>query len=91
VSAVAKGDPRGTQVFRRLTAEVVDDEPVCWLRLKGCTYWSTTADHVIPVRDRPDLALVRANLRGACLACNRRRRARPVGALITSEALSFFE
>lgn len=88
---MVKGDPRGTQAWRVLTADVVDDEPVCWLRLQGCTYWSTTADHVIPYVVRPDLALARWNLRGACLPCNRRRRDRPVGTVLTSEALTFFD
>ncbi len=88
---MAKGDPRGTQEFRRLTRDVVADEPVCWLRLPGCTYWSTTADHVIPVIECRALALVRSNLRGACLPCNRRRRDRAVGTILTSEALSFFD
>lgn len=88
---MAKGDPRGTMEWRRLRDQVVAEEPVCWLRLDGCTYWSTTGDHIVPVVERPELALVRSNVRGACLPCNRRRRNRPVGTLITSDALSFFE
>lgn len=82
------GDPRRTRAWRRLRDRVVREEPVCTLQLPGiCTYWSQTADHIVPVRDRPDLAMARGNLRGACEACNWRRGATP---LASSEALDFF-
>lgn len=74
------GDPRGTRAWRALAARVVREEPVCWLRYPRCTRWSDTADHVIPVADRPDLALVRSNVRGACASCNSSRGRRPVEA-----------
>lgn len=67
------GDPRGTQEWFRVRDQTVAEEPVCWLQLEGCTGASQTADHVLTVRDRPDLALVRSNLRGVCHSCNRRR------------------
>jgi 5-methylcytosine-specific restriction endonuclease McrA len=59
--------------WRKLRDRVVREEPNCWLRLDGCTVVSTTADHVIPRSHRPDLCMVRLNLRGACENCNLRR------------------
>lgn len=74
-------DWRSTRAWRKLRDQVVREEPVCWLRLIGCTYRSTTADHVLPVSQRPDLVMVRANLRGACGPCNTRRQDRAVETL----------
>lgn len=87
-------DPRNTRAWRKLAAQVAREEPVCWLRLDGCTTKSTTADHVIPVTKRPDLAMVRRNLRGACHSCNNRRSDKPVAALTPATkapALRFFD
>jgi 5-methylcytosine-specific restriction endonuclease McrA len=75
-------DPRGTQAWRRLAKLVAREEPVCWLGFEGCTRVSTTGDHVIPVVDRPDLALHRANVHGACESCNYKRGNLPVTNLI---------
>lgn len=63
-------DPRSTRAWRALRDRVVREEPTCTLRLPGCTHATTTADHIVPVIDRPDLAMVRTNLRGSCTACN---------------------
>lgn len=76
-------DHRQTRAWRRLVAQVVDEEPVCWLRLPGCTYWSETGDHVIcvdalPLRGQDPLVLDRNNVRGACHHCNRQRSTTPV-------------
>jgi len=76
-------DHRSTRAWRRLKAQVVDEEPVCWLRLPGCTYWSETGDHVIcvealPLRGADPLVMARSNVRGACLHCNRQRNKTPV-------------
>jgi 5-methylcytosine-specific restriction endonuclease McrA len=71
VMAKAKGDPIGTRAWRKLRDQVVAEEPECTLRLdEGCTLWSQTADHIINRSDRPDLAMDRTNLRGACFHCN---------------------
>jgi len=71
-----------TRAWRRLRDQVVREEPLCWLRLPGsCTEYSETADHVITVHERPDLAMDRTNLRGICHPCNRSRNAKPVEAL----------
>lgn len=66
-------DPRKSQAWRRLSVKVAGEEPVCWLRLPGCTYWSTEGDHVLPVDTHPELCLVRSNVRGACRHCNAKR------------------
>ena len=93
--AATRGDPRNTREWKRLTAQVRREEPVCWLRLPGCTIRTTTADHILTVKARPDLALVRANLRGACLHCNSTRNDKPiesltVGADPVANALDWF-
>lgn len=81
-AGATKGDPRQTRAWRKLRDQVVREEPTCWLQLPGiCTAASTTADHVQPVKARPDLALVRSNLRGACEPCNRARGNTPVESL----------
>lgn len=82
-----------TRAWRKLRDQVVAEEPLCWLRLPGCTTLSQTADHVLTVKARPDLAMVRANLRGACQSCNGKRNDKPVGQLVapqSAKALDFF-
>jgi 5-methylcytosine-specific restriction endonuclease McrA len=71
-------DARNTWAWRRLRDQVVKEEPYCWLRLPCCTGLSTTADHVLTVKERPDLILERTNLRGACRACNNSRKDRTI-------------
>jgi 5-methylcytosine-specific restriction endonuclease McrA len=89
-------DPRSTHAWRVLSKRVCRDEPICWLAFEGCTRVSTTGDHVIPVTVRPDLALVRANVHGACSSCNYKRGNLPLEALRLGEsakpdALSVFD
>ncbi|MGH4002207.1 MAG: HNH endonuclease, partial [Pseudonocardiaceae bacterium] len=74
-------DPRSTQAWRKLAKQVAREEPTCWLRLEGCTIRSTTGDHVIPVTVRPDLALTRTNVHGACSTCNYKRGNLPIESL----------
>lgn len=76
-------DKRGTYAWQCLVKRVIQEEPICWLRLAGCTYYSTTADHIISVKERPDLSLMRANVRGACAHCNYSRQDKPVNTLST--------
>lgn len=86
-------DPRQSRAWRKLRDRVVTEEPLCWLRFPGiCTGNSTTADHVLTYHDRPDLAMDRTNLRGACNPCNRARGHTPADLLHTSPptALGFF-
>lgn len=63
-------DPRVTHAYKVLARTVVREEPLCKLRLPGCTRWTTTADHVLPVKTHPELAMLRSNLQGACKHCN---------------------
>lgn len=93
VNGQVVSDPRSTRQWRQLRDRVISEEPLCWLALDGCTRVSTTGDHVIPVTERADLALVRSNVRGACRSCNDRRGNLPVSALHlepTPAALSVF-
>ena len=83
-------DPRGTRAWRKLSTQVIAEDPLCWLRLPGCTTLSTTTDHVIPFIKRPDLAMERANLRGACRHCNSSRQAKPVMVKPRPIALDWF-
>jgi 5-methylcytosine-specific restriction endonuclease McrA len=64
--------------WRKVRDQVIREEPLCRLRLDCCTIRSTTADHIVPVRARPDLKYDRRNLRGSCQPCNMRRGARPL-------------
>lgn len=88
------GDIRQTRAWRKLRDRVVAEEPLCWLRFPGiCTRLSTTADHVIPYKQRPDLAMSRDNHRGACGPCNSARSSTPIEALNLERpaALSIFD
>ena len=67
--------------WKTLARQVVRDEPLCWLRLPGCTIRSTSADHIVPLTVAPQLALVRSNCRGACRSCNTKRHSLPVSQL----------
>lgn len=73
--------------WRVLRDRVVREEPLCQLQLSCCTGRSTTADHIIPVRNRPDLKHVRANLRGSCQPCNMRRGSRPLSEVRAADKL----
>lgn len=94
INGVMRIDPRHTRAWRRLRDQVVREEPTCRLRFPGiCTTVSKTADHIIPVAERPELALVRSNCRGTCVPCNKARSSVPDEALILggeSPALSIF-
>lgn len=81
----ASGGQLTSRRWRRLRDQVVAEEPVCRLQLGCCTLRSTTADHIIPVKFRPDLKFVRQNLRGSCGPCNRRRGSRPLAEVRAAE------
>ena len=83
-----------SRAWRRLRAQVLRQEPQCWLHLPGCTITATTVDHVIPRSHRPDLTFTRSNLRGACAACNYSRGNKPITTIRRTTtpptALAFF-
>lgn len=60
-----------TSAWKRLSAEVRDGATRCHWCLKPTR--RLVADHVIPLEQRPDLALERSNLVPACFPCNTRR------------------
>lgn len=96
INGVEQIDPRHTRAWRNLRDRVVSEEPTCRLRFPDiCTTVSTTADHIEPVEQRPELALERTNLRGACRPCNRARGTTPNAALrlgdTPTDALTIFK
>jgi 5-methylcytosine-specific restriction endonuclease McrA len=60
-----------TSAWKRLSAEVRAGATRCTWCLKPTR--RLVADHVIPLEQRPDLALDRSNLVPSCLPCNTRR------------------
>lgn len=72
--------------WRHLRTQVIREEPTCRLQLEGCTTITTTADHIIPRSQRPELTLVRSNCRGACESCNLRRGNRDLDKMRADEA-----
>lgn len=60
-----------TPEWKRLSAEVRASATRCTWCLKPTK--RLVADHIIPLDQRPDLALDRGNLTPACHACNTRR------------------
>lgn len=71
------GRAGGTRAELAQSKQVAREEPVCWLRLPGCTIRSTTGDHYYPVKTHPHLRMVRSNRRGSCHHCNVTRGATP--------------
>lgn len=80
---MSRHTPR-SQAYKRMCAQVKREEPLCWLCGKpidpDLAYphpRSFSLDHVIPVSQRPDLALVRTNARASHRVCNLKRGDRP--------------
>lgn len=84
INGVEQIDPRHTRAWRKLRDQVVREEPICRLQFAGiCTRVSTTAAHIVPVTERPELALERSNLEGSCTECNEASGTLPRSALRT--------
>jgi 5-methylcytosine-specific restriction endonuclease McrA len=97
-------DPRHTHPYRALVRQVRREEGACWLcgqqidralpyrdpTTRRVNPLSWTLDHVVPVDEAPQLALVRSNCRAAHHRCNSARgkrsphRSKPIDVLITS-------
>lgn len=60
-----------TAEWRRLSIEIRDSASRCHWCLKPTR--RLVADHVIPLEQRPDLAMERSNLVASCFPCNTRR------------------
>lgn len=59
--------------YKRERAELLDERPLCELRLPGCTGVATTADHPVALAAGGDR---RQALVPACASCNSRKGAR---------------
>jgi len=63
-----------TPEWRALSKQVLAEEPWCY-----CGARATQADHILSLKERPDLGLVRSNLVGRCGPCHSLRTAREHG------------
>jgi 5-methylcytosine-specific restriction protein A len=62
--------------WRRLRLVILAEQPLCVFCLeKGRVTAAEHVDHIEPIRDRPDLRLVRSNLRALCARCHNRHTA----------------
>jgi 5-methylcytosine-specific restriction endonuclease McrA len=57
----------------KLRAKIFAAQPICQLRLPGCTRVATMADHIIPLSRWPQGRYVEANVRSSCWNCNNMR------------------
>lgn len=73
-SSTARGYDRHWQKVR---AVVLADEPLCrFCAERGRVTPAEVVDHIETIADRPDLRLVRSNLRPLCESCHNARTAR---------------
>lgn len=65
------------RVWQKLRRVKLSQDPLCQIRTHciGIT-GASEVDHVVPIRDRPDLRLVMSNLQSACHACHSAKTAR---------------
>lgn len=67
-SAAARGYDA---TWRRLRLVVLAEEPLCrFCQARGRVVPATEVDHIEPIALRPELRLVRANLRATCRPCH---------------------
>jgi len=63
--------PYNTRHWRRLRKMKLTEQPLCAYCLEmGRTIPATVADHIVPVKERPDLAFVYDNIQGLCRECH---------------------
>lgn len=61
-----------TSKWRRTSERIRRARPLCEIRLPGCSFLATAADHIVPLEEGG--ASTYANARPACTSCNNRRR-----------------
>lgn len=61
--------PGSTSRQRKQRAQILERDPICYLRYEGCTTTSTEEDHVIPLHKGGDRWSY-SNRRGACHHCH---------------------
>lgn len=72
-------DPRDSRQWRALRKTILArDGYVCTY----CGQDADTVDHVLPIKDHPDLAMSPDNLRSACKRCNSMKGSRSEGAFL---------
>jgi 5-methylcytosine-specific restriction endonuclease McrA len=58
-------------VWLRLSRMCLAEEPYCrYCAREGRTVAAQVSDHIIPIRIRPELRLVRANIQSLCKPCH---------------------
>lgn len=73
-SARARGYDK---TWEKLRAAKLADDPLCeHCEKQGRTTPAQDVDHIIPIRERPDLRLARDNLQSLCRPCHNRKTAR---------------
>lgn len=76
-------------------ADLVNEQgqPLCLLRLEGCTTVATTGDHIVPQHDAPELRYDLSNGRPSCVSCNSKRGKRDLSQIRAAviDQRSFFE
>ena len=81
-SASARGYDRAWQRVRLL---VLAQEPLCrFCALLGLLVAAEVVDHILSVRERPDLRLDQGNLRALCKACHDSHTALQTGRLVAA-------
>jgi len=74
-------DPRDSRQWRALRKQILArDGYVCCY----CGQDADTVDHVLPVKNHPDLAMSPDNLRSACRRCNSMKGSRSEGSFLGS-------
>lgn len=63
-----------TKEWRALSKQVLAEQPYC-----SCGAKATQSDHILSIKERPDLALDRGNLVGLCKPCHSRKTAQKEG------------